>query len=209
MDMNNNVNVKISKINSKFAEVLLNDVKIGSLTYSRAREMFCFHNDGEYYESKKLEDIKKHVSDNYVFMYDEKNIYNEWIVEQYVPFKKCMVVIGKLLFNMSTIHLSSYELDEIWDVCNYECSHSQSVVVISDSCYNGSIAYESNTKYIVFMPTENAKGVVNCDIYIRPHNDIEHGYYLLQDRKNNIDKWLYSDSRDEIILQMKLQNLSL
>lgn len=209
MDMNNNVSVKISKINSKFAEVLLNDVKIGSLTYSRAREMFCFHSDSECYEAKTLEDIEKLVCKNYVFNYDEANIPDEWIVEQYDSFKKCMVTIGKLLFDTSTIHLSNYELEEIWDVCNYSCSKPQSAVVVSNGCYNGSIAYRSGIKYIVFMPTEKAKGAVNCDVFIRPHNDIEHGYYLLQDRKKNIDKWCYSGSRDEMILQMKLQNISL
>lgn len=207
--MNIDVNFSVNKINNKIADILLNGVKIGNLTYSRSRDLLIFRNNNDYYEGKKLEDIEKFVRENYIFRYDESKIPVEWIVEQYDPFKKCMVTIGKLLFDLSTIHLSMYELEDIWDVCNYNCSNPQSVVVISNGCYNGSIAYRSSTKYIVFMPTEKAKGAVNCDIYIRPHNDIEHGYYLINDRKNNTDKWCYSDSREEMIIQMKLQNLSI
>lgn len=201
------VDIKIVKINKKMAEVKIGEIKIGCLTYSLMQKKLYLHDNNGSHGINNIKEVEKYVNDNYTIPYLEKSqkaLSYRWEVEQYNRETNQLEVIGEILLNSETIHLSNFELEEIWDLCNFSVSDPETKFIICPlNEYDGRQVYISNyMKYINFCPTRAASGVVNCDIFIHPCLSKDKGYYLKADRKSNIDKWVYTEKRDEAIFQI-------
>lgn len=137
----------------------------------------------------------------------KKEIKDEWIVEQWT--KNGARAIGKVLLDQ-TIHLSNFDLEEIWDLANFGVSHPERVNLVGNTPYNGMTGYVSGkyiyvptdfTDYKSMKPEPKYVSVCNGDIFIRKHYDTENGYYIHTISRMK-DEWRYG-KRDIWVNEMK------
>lgn len=126
-----------------------------------------------------------------------KIIETEWIVEQYTP--NGMRCIGKVLFENDRKFLSDDELESIWDACNWGVSQPEESVCEIEP-YEGMTVLKSGS--IVYLPLRQDVDVVNGDIFIRKHYDLDNGFYIHEDRRANKDEWMYG-KREVFLREMK------
>lgn len=124
-------------------------------------------------------------------------IEDEFVVEA-MNHKKLFAVAGKAICNRSL--LGNCDLEIIWDLANWGVSQPKEVV-IKGSCYDGMLGYTREN--FLYIPLRKDIDVVNENVMIRKHYDINNGYYLRSDRSKNFDDWRYA-TRQEITTDMKL-----
>lgn len=209
--------VKINKVNRKIAEIMLGNVKIGIITYSLGTGLYYLHdlNNVTLFKSKDIQDIEKYVQGKYVLQHynsvnDVMTCY-QWVVEKYNKFTRELSPVGEVLFNSETLHLSNYELEEIWNLCNFTVSNPEMKILEAYAQeYDGRQVYISDSlKHIIYFPYEGTDGVANCDIFIHPITNDKRGYYLVADVEHNTDRWKYTENdRDIVLLELRLNSLT-
>lgn len=120
---------------------------------------------------------------------------NEWVVEQYNG--GVTKVIGKVVFEGKTLFFNNRDLDVIWDLCNWAVNGRKPEPI--EGIYEGFKAFSNGGLTYVAL---NGNGVVNGDIIIRRHYDIESGFYIHEDRRNGTDEWCYG-TRERFLAEKK------
>ena len=123
---------------------------------------------------------------------------DEFIVEA-MNHSKLFVVAGKIIANRNL--LGDNDLETIWDLANWGVSQPKEVSIVG-GCYDGCKAFVSSDNDFIYIPMKKDMDVVNDNVMIRKHYDIENGYYLKSDRSERQDEWRYA-SRLEITADMK------
>lgn len=126
------------------------------------------------------------------------NLKDEFIVEA-MNHNKLFAVAGKVIANRNI--LGDNDLETIWDLANWGVSHP-SEITIKGGVYDGCKAFVSRDMDFIYIPLRKDISVVNDNVMIRKHYDIETGYYLWSDRKENRDEWRYA-TRNEILSEMR------
>ena len=110
--------------------------------------------------------------------------------------------IGKVFVQQSL--LNDKDLDTIWDLANWEVNGKEKHVVAKGSIYEGMPCYKTGS--IVYLKINERIGVVNDNVMVRKHYDVENGYYIQSKRVHpelKKDVWCFG-SRSTIVLEYKL-----
>lgn len=191
--------IKLVKLNAKSANVICGGQIIADVVMCDGKVLVA-NNDGTIYQRFEplvtvASEIKSYIQSECIFKCPEDVLKNEWILEQFDTQTKKFKPIGKVLLPMATKHLSRIELEEIWSLANFGCSFPKRML-IDGGAYNLSKVYVSNLcKYIGYMPLQGAPSAVNSDVFIRPHNNLDEGYFIR--RVNNTDEWQFSKTRQD------------
>lgn len=121
----------------------------------------------------------------------------EFIVEKVVKSdsRVCTKCIGKA-FVPNTIHINNEQLEDIWDLANFEMSQPSSVL-INSGIYGGMTGYTTTDNKVLYIPTSDV-GVVNDDIVI--HRKYENMSYFINSAYRRIKSvWEFRERKDILI----------
>lgn len=123
----------------------------------------------------------------------------EFVIEKVITQSegnKVFITLGKLIVP-NTLHLSNEQLDCAWHLMNYGPVNIEPVLII-DGLYADYV--EISADGMVYIPTyEKEINYVNDDIFIRPKNNLQNGYYIWNNHHKSEDEWRYSANREEVI----------
>lgn len=110
---------------------------------------------------------------------------------------KVFITLGKLIIP-NTLHLSNEQLECAWNLMNYGPANIEPVL-IAEGLYAGhyKISIDNDMEYIPM--TEKEINHVNDDVFIRPKNNIQNGYYIWNNHHLTTDEWRFSATRNEVI----------
>lgn len=109
-------------------------------------------------------------------------------------------VIGKVLTENNL--LNDDDLDDIWDFANWGVNGEEQMVIV-DGVYAG-YKVECNDK-LAYVILDSEVSVVNDNIAIRKHYDVNNGYYIKSSRLHKgqtSDVWCYG-SMEAIVSEYK------
>lgn len=127
------------------------------------------------------------------------SVENEFIVEAMNHDGKFKVV-GKVLTDNNL--LNDDDLDDIWDLANWG-TNGLEVEVIKDGTYAGCKA--QRVKGLLYVRMDEQVNVVNDNIIVRKHYDMENAYYLKSARAHKgmkHDLWCFG-SKSEYLSELK------
>lgn len=110
-------------------------------------------------------------------------------------------VIGKVITDNNL--LNDDDLDTIWDYANWEMNCHEKMI-ISNGVYKGFQAFSNGR--LCYIITNDEIGVVNDNIMVRKHYDVDNGYYIKSSRLHkgqSKDIWCFG-SISAIVLEYKL-----
>lgn len=122
------------------------------------------------------------------------NAADEFVVEAMMHDGK-FKVIGKVITDNNL--LNDDDLETIWDYANWETNGYEKMVV-SKGVYKGLKAFSEGRLFYVI--TDDETGVVNDNIMVREHYDVNNGYYIKSSRLHkelSKDLWCFG-SRETI-----------
>jgi len=134
---------------------------------------------------------------------DTAVIAREWIVEQFTPTgARC---IGKAIPAKPTLFLNNDDLEVIWDLANWGASQPYEFIPKCDTyktcrCFH----WDGKWGYVDMGKTSCCNG----DIFVRRHYDTEEGFFIVEDRVNHTDEWVYG-TREEWMNYMKTTRYAL
>lgn len=118
----------------------------------------------------------------------EFNAADEFVVEAMMQDGK-FKVIGKVITDNNL--LNDDNLETIWDYANWETNGYEKMVV-SNGVYKGLKAFSDGRLFYVI--TDDEIGVVNDNIMVRKHYDVNNGYYIKSSRlhkEQSKDLWCF------------------
>lgn len=116
------------------------------------------------------------------------NAADEFVVEAMMQDGK-FKVIGKVIIDNNL--LNDDDLETIWDYANWETNGYEKMVV-SNGVYKGLKAFSDGRMFYVI--TDDEVGVVNDNIMVRKHYDVNNGYYIKSSRlhkEQSKDLWCF------------------
>lgn len=116
------------------------------------------------------------------------NAADEFVVEAMMQDGK-FKVIGKVIIDNNL--LNDDDLETIWDYANWETNGYEKMVV-SNGVYKGLNAFSDGRMFYVI--TDDEVGVVNDNIMVRKHYDVNNGYYIKSSRlhkEQSKDLWCF------------------
>lgn len=116
------------------------------------------------------------------------NAADEYVVEAMMQDGK-FKVIGKVIIDNNL--LNDDDLETIWDYANWETNGYEKMVV-SNGVYKGLNAFSDGRMFYVI--TDDEVGVVNDNIMVRKHYDVNNGYYIKSSRlhkEQSKDLWCF------------------
>lgn len=122
------------------------------------------------------------------------NAADEFVVEAMMHDGK-FKVIGKVITDNNL--LNDDDLETIWDYANWETNGYEKMIV-SNGVYKGLKAFSDGRLFYVI--TDEEVGVVNDNIMVRKHYDVNNGYYIKSSRlhkEQSKDLWCFG-SRETI-----------
>lgn len=123
------------------------------------------------------------------------NLADEFVVEAMMHDGKFKVV-GKVVTDKNL--LNDDDLETIWDYANW-ATNGYEKMVVSDGIYQGSNAFSDGRLFYIIQ--DSRTGVVNDNVMVRKHYDVDNGYYIKSTRlhkEQSKDVWCYG-SRETII----------
>lgn len=128
--------------------------------------------------------------------------YDEFIVEKVLRTKTNKIVtkcIGKV-FVPKTMFLNNQQLEEIWDLSNFNVSHPNEISILSGT-YKFTVCYYRTDKmfFINILSDLSSAGIMNDDIVIsKKYNVTGNAYYIRSNNRRTKDEWCYN-TRNEIL----------
>lgn len=116
------------------------------------------------------------------------NAADEFVVEAMMQDGK-FKVIGKVIIDNNL--LNDDDLETIWDYANWETNGYEKMVV-SNGVYKGLNAFSDGR--MLYVITDDEVGVVNDNIMVRKHYDVNNGYYIKSSRlhkEQSKDLWCF------------------
>lgn len=132
--------------------------------------------------------------------------YDEFIVEKIVrtkenkPVTKC---VGKV-FVPKTMFLNNQQLEEIWDLSNFNVSHPNEIPLITGTYKYCACYYRTDKMFFINILSDlSSAGIMNDDIVIsKRYNVIGNAYYIRNNNRKTKDEWCYN-TRNEILEYFK------
>lgn len=163
--------------------------------YDDMRAKFVFDNNQRIKNENKR--MIKFSSVDIVKLIEE---YDEFIVEKVFktsenrPVTKC---VGKV-FVPKTMFLNNQQLEEIWDLSNFNVSHPNEIPLITGTYKYCACYYRTYKMFFINILSDYSAGIMNDDIVIYKKNENNNVYYIKSFNRTKKDEWFYT-SRNEAI----------